>query len=91
VLGLWEFAVRVAGIPPYLLPGPWLIMRTLVTDWPTLSVSLWITLEITGLALAAAVVVGGLLSTFVLTPLALPAVYVIAERLRSAPPPPTDM
>ncbi|HJV57369.1 MAG TPA: CusA/CzcA family heavy metal efflux RND transporter [Methylomirabilota bacterium] len=39
----------------------------------------------------ATVVVGGLLSTFVLTPLALPAVYVIAERLRSAPPPPADM
>lgn len=39
----------------------------------------------------ATVVVGGLLSTLVLTPLALPAVYVIAERLRSAPPPPADM
>jgi NitT/TauT family transport system permease protein len=37
-------------------------LRTLVTDWGTLSGSLWITLQITGLALGAAVVVGGLLS-----------------------------
>jgi NitT/TauT family transport system permease protein len=61
-LGLWEFVVRHAGIPPYILPGPWLILRTLVTDWGTLSGSLWITLEITGLALIAAVLLGGLLS-----------------------------
>ena len=61
-LGLWEFVVRHAGIPPYILPGPWLILRTLVADWGTLSGSLWITLEITGLALLAAVLVGGLLS-----------------------------
>jgi len=62
ILGLWELAVRQAGIPPYILPGPWLILRTLVADWGTLSDSLWITLEITGLALLAAIVVGGLLS-----------------------------
>ena len=62
ILGLWELAVRQAGIPPYILPGPWLILRTLIADWGTLSDSLWITLEITGLALLAAIVVGGLLS-----------------------------
>ena len=62
VLGLWELIVRRAGIPPYILPGPWLIAQTLWTDWGTLSGSLWITLQITGLALAAAVLVGGLLA-----------------------------
>jgi len=62
MLGLWEFAVREAGIPPYILPGPWLILSTLVSNWGTLSISLWITLEITGLALLAAVAIGGLLS-----------------------------
>jgi NitT/TauT family transport system permease protein len=62
ILGLWEFAVREAGIPPYILPGPWLILRTLVSNWGTLSISLWITLEITGLALLAAVTIGGFLS-----------------------------
>lgn len=39
----------------------------------------------------ATVVVGGLLSTLFLTPLALPAVYVIAERFRRAPAPPGDV
>jgi NitT/TauT family transport system permease protein len=62
VLGLWEFVVRHAGIPHYILPGPLLIFRTLITDWGTLSGSLWITLQITGLALLAAVIVGGMLS-----------------------------
>ena len=62
VLGLWEFVVRQAGIPPYILPGPLLIGKTLIADWGTLSGSLVITLQITGLALLAAVVVGGLLS-----------------------------
>ncbi len=62
MLGLWEFIVWRARIPPYILPGPWLILRTLIDDWGSLSVSLWITLEITGLALLAAVLVGGLLS-----------------------------
>ena len=62
LLGLWEYIVRAAGIPRYILPGPWLIARTLVADWDTLSQSLWITLQITGLALAGSVVIGGLLS-----------------------------
>ncbi len=57
-LALWEFAVRWNGIPPYILPGPLLIGQTLVADWSTLSGSLWITLRITFMALAAAVIVG---------------------------------
>jgi NitT/TauT family transport system permease protein len=62
VLGLWEFAVWRLGVPYYILPGPWRIFTTLIADWGTLSASLWITLEITGLALLAAVVVGGALA-----------------------------
>ena len=62
VLALWEFVVRRADVPSYILPGPLLIIRTLIEDWGTLSTSLWITLEITGLALLAAVVVGGALA-----------------------------
>jgi NitT/TauT family transport system permease protein len=57
-LGLWEAAVRFNNIPSYILPGPVLIGQTLVSDWPTLSRSLLITLRITFAALAAAVVVG---------------------------------
>ncbi len=54
----WELIVHVKGIPPYILPGPLLIAKTLVADWPTLSTSLWVTLRITFAALIAAVAVG---------------------------------
>jgi NitT/TauT family transport system permease protein len=62
LLGLWEEAVRAFAIPSYVLPGPVLIGRTLVSDWSILAPSLWVTLTITLEALAAAVVVGGLLA-----------------------------
>ena len=44
-LGLWEGLVRGFKIPPYLLPGPILILQTLVTDWQTLMESWWITMS----------------------------------------------
>lgn len=59
VLAGWETLVRVEAIPPYILPGPILVLKTLVEDWPTLSNSLWITLENTLLAFVAAAI-GGL-------------------------------
>jgi NitT/TauT family transport system permease protein len=62
MLGLWEIGVRAAGIPPYILPGPILVAQTLAADWGTLAPSLLVTVEITLEALAAAVVVGGLLA-----------------------------
>ena len=58
VLAFWEFAVRWNDIPHYVLPGPILVGQTLVADWGTLSGSLWVTLKITFMALAAAIVVG---------------------------------
>jgi NitT/TauT family transport system permease protein len=61
-LGLWEWAVRALAIPSYILPGPVLIGRTLIVDWRTLMESWWITMSITLAALAAAVVLGLLLS-----------------------------
>ena len=42
-LGVWEGIVRVEQIPPYILPGPLLIARTLITDWSTLFPSLLVT------------------------------------------------
>lgn len=62
MLVLWEAVVRVAEIPPYVLPGPLVVARTLGTDWGTLAPALWVTLRITLEALAAAVVVGVLLA-----------------------------
>lgn len=57
-LGLWEGAVRVLQIPSYQLPGPLLIAQTMYTEWASLRISLWITLQISFSALAAAVIVG---------------------------------
>ncbi|CAN5864018.1 ABC transporter permease [soil metagenome] len=62
MLGLWEGIVRAVDMPPYILPGPLLVARTLVADWGTLAPSLLVTLRITLQALAAAVVIGGLLA-----------------------------
>ncbi|MBM3646762.1 MAG: ABC transporter permease [Alphaproteobacteria bacterium] len=62
MLALWEAGVRLAGIPPYILPGPILVAETLVKDWGTLAPSLLVTLTITLEALAAAVVIGGVLA-----------------------------
>lgn len=59
-LTAWDLVVRVNGIPPYILPGPLLVARSLVTDWGTLWPSLLVTIEITVLALAVATF-GGLL------------------------------
>ena len=52
----WDLVVRVNGIPPYVLPGPGLVLTTLAADWKLLWDSLLVTLEITfeGLALAVA-------------------------------------
>ncbi|PTM62043.1 ABC transporter permease [Phreatobacter oligotrophus] len=57
-LSAWEFIVWWRAIPPFILPGPLLIAKTLVADWTTLSASLWITLRITAAALIAAVTLG---------------------------------
>jgi NitT/TauT family transport system permease protein len=58
VLALWQTIVWVENIPPYVLPTPSLIFRTLIDDWGLLSRSLLVTLATTveGFLLAA---VGG--------------------------------
>jgi NitT/TauT family transport system permease protein len=55
---LWAAVVRIYAIPPYVLPGPALVLETLVADWGVLSASLVVTLITTleGFVLA---VVGG--------------------------------
>jgi NitT/TauT family transport system permease protein len=58
----WEAIVRIEGIPPYILPMPSLIAKTLVADWPLLSASLLTTLTTTLAGLALAVLGGVLLA-----------------------------
>jgi len=57
-LSAWEGVVRWQGIPPYILPGPILIARTVVTDWGTLFPSLLVTLAITAAAFVVSAVLG---------------------------------
>lgn len=54
VLAAWELVVRLNAIPPYIVPGPLLVLTTLASDWKLLSGSLAATLITTfeGLSLA---------------------------------------
>jgi len=54
----WESVVRVNHIPPYVLPGPALVFRTLVGDWPVLWQSLLTTLSTTLEGFVAAAIGG---------------------------------
>lgn len=51
---IWDLVVRWKSIPPYVLPGPSLVLETLINDWPILWSSLLVTLATTfeGLLLA---------------------------------------
>ncbi len=58
LLTAWELAVRITNTPPYLLPGPLLILQTLAKDWPTLFPSWFVTMKIAFTALIAATLSG---------------------------------
>lgn len=55
---LWELVVRLNEIPPYVLPGPGLVLQTLIKDWLLLSQSLLVTLVTTLEGFLAAAIVG---------------------------------
>lgn len=59
LVALWEAAVRIRGIPPYILPAPSLILQTLIKDWSILFASLLTTL-LTTLEGFVAAAVGGI-------------------------------
>ena len=46
-IAAWELVVRLNDIPPYVLPAPSAVFRTLIADWPVLSQSLLTTLVTT--------------------------------------------
>ena len=62
LLAVWEAVVSAEGVPPYVLPGPFLIAQSLWTDGPSLLGSLMVTLRVTLAALATAAVLGGLIA-----------------------------
>ena len=57
-IGLWQLHITVNNVPHYIMPAPLDVVTTLLTDWPTLYPSLLVTLRITLLALALALVGG---------------------------------
>jgi NitT/TauT family transport system permease protein len=61
-LVLWDIFVRITHLPPYILPGPLLVFKTLTTDWNELFPSLLITLQITIVAFIAAAISGLLMA-----------------------------
>ncbi|MEH1835299.1 MAG: ABC transporter permease [Nostoc sp.] len=61
-LVLWDIFVRITHLPPYILPGPLLVFKTLITDWNELFPSLLITLQITVIAFIAAAISGLLIA-----------------------------
>src|SRR4051812_44799139 len=62
VLLLWQGLVGAFDVPAYIVPSPLLVARTLVDDWALLASALVSTLEITLMALAAAVIAGTFVS-----------------------------
>jgi NitT/TauT family transport system permease protein len=57
-LAAWEAIVAIYAIPHYILPGPSLVLRSLIDDWGTLFPSLLVTLQITLMALGVATLGG---------------------------------
>jgi NitT/TauT family transport system permease protein len=86
LFGAWDFFVRYNHVPTYILPGPFLIAKTMVTDWGTLSGALFITLSVTFVALIAAAVLGGLLAIlFSQSPWVEASLYPFAVALQVTP------
>jgi NitT/TauT family transport system permease protein len=62
LIALWQGMVTALELPPYLVPSPLLMLKTLFTDWAALGGSLWVTVKITVLAFGVATVAGVLIS-----------------------------
>ena len=58
MLALWQLGVILFDVPPYVVPGPVMVLSTLVQDSSLLLNSLWFTLRITALALTFSVLLG---------------------------------
>lgn len=58
LLVLWQWWVTAFDIPPFLVPSPLLVARTLIADWPLLAGALTVTLKVTFLALLVSVLIG---------------------------------
>lgn len=62
VVAGWHAVVVLNEIPAYIVPGPLLVLDTLLQDWNSLYQSLLVTLRVTATALLLSVLLGSLLS-----------------------------
>ncbi|MDM0026019.1 ABC transporter permease [Variovorax saccharolyticus] len=86
LIALWQGLVTALELPPYLVPSPYLMMQTLVTDWVPLGMALLVTLKITVLSFVAATVAGVLISfLFVQSKLIETALFPYAVLLQVTP------
>ncbi|MGI9484768.1 MAG: ABC transporter permease [Geminicoccaceae bacterium] len=82
----WDLIVRLNDIPHYILPGPGLVLNSLIEDRATLFASLLVTLRITLSALLIAMVGGvGLAVLFSLSPWIERSFYPFAVILQVTP------
>jgi NitT/TauT family transport system permease protein len=59
LIGVWQWYVTAYEIPHYQLPGPFLVIQTLIEDFASLAGSWWTTVRVTVLALILAIIGGG--------------------------------
>jgi NitT/TauT family transport system permease protein len=86
LLAIWQMAVTAFKVPAYLVPSPLNTAQTLVTDAPLLFSAAAVTLKITLLAFAAAVVLGTLIAfAFVQSRLIETALFPYAVLLQVTP------
>ena len=86
IITVWQSLVIAYELPPYLVPSPWLMVKTLFIDWAELSLALWVTVKITLLAFMSAAVLGVLISfVFVQSKLIETALFPYAVLLQVTP------
>ncbi len=86
LMALWQGMVTAMELPPYLVPSPILMFKTLMTDWASLSLSLWVTVKITLMSFGVAVIAGVLISfLFVQSKLIETALFPYAVLLQVTP------
>jgi len=58
LLALWQLAVSLLHVPPYMLPGPLVVGNAVLHRFDTLAHSLWLTTQAAAIGLAASIIVG---------------------------------
>lgn len=58
LIAVWQAIVIIYKTPPYILPGPALVVKAFFQDWSTLAPALWVTTKITFISLGLALIGG---------------------------------